>query len=217
MKSRRILLPAIIMLLCSALCYAQKTISEGAIVYDLTIRLAGTDSFATKATVTAYIKGGLSRTDMSSSLGTEATIHDAKTGNAVILKEYSGQKLMITLTKENWEAMNKKVYGVVFKYDSTADMIIKGYACKKASAQLSDGINITVYYTTNINVLNKEYNSMFMNLEGTPVQYDVTDGNYKYSYILSKLDLSPITSAKFDFPKSGYREMTYEEREQHKE
>ena len=122
---------------------------------------------------------------------------------------------MITLTRENWEAMNKKFNGIVFKYDTTDTKRIKEYACKKASAQLGDSIHITVYYTTDINVLNKEYNSMFMNLEGIPVQYEVTDGKFKYSYTLSKIDFSPITSAKFDFPKSGYREMTYEESEQH--
>jgi GLPGLI family protein len=220
MKSIRIFLPAMVMLLSNTFCYAQKTISEGALVYNLTIRLAGADTSAAsilgKATITEYIKGGLSRTDMSSSLGTEATIHDTKTGSAVILKEYSGQKLMITLTKENWEARNKKFEGIVFKYDNADSKTINGYACKKATAQLSDGTNIIVYYTTDVSVLNKEYNSMFDNLGGTPVQYDVTDGKFKYNYNLSKIDLSPITSAKFDFPKSGYREMTYEESEQHK-
>jgi len=220
MKSIRIIFPITLMLLSSALCYAQKTISEGAITYGLTIRLAGSDSSAAnilgRATITEYIKGGLSRTDMSSSLGTEATIHDTKTGSAVILKEYSGQKLMITLTKENWAARNKKFDGIIFKYDNTDSKDISGYACKKATTQLSDGTNVIVYYTTDVNVLNKEYNGMFKNLEGTPVKYEVTDGKFRYSYILSKIDFSPITSAKFDFPKSGYREMTYEESEQHK-
>jgi GLPGLI family protein len=220
MKNIRIIFPITLMLLSSALCYAQKTISEGAITYGLTIRLAGSDSSAAnilgRATVIESVKGGLSRTDMSSSLGTEATIYDTKTGTGVILKEYSGQKLMITLTKENWEARNKKFDGIVFKYDNAGDKSIGGYTCKKATTQLSDGTLITVYYTTDINVLNKEYNSMFKNLGGTPVQYEVTDGKFTYKYTLSKIDLSPITSAKFDLPKSGYREMTYEESEQHK-
>jgi hypothetical protein len=220
MKSIRIIFPIIVMLLSSAFCYAQKTISEGAITYGLTIRLAGADSSAVnilgRATITESIKGGLSRTDMSSSLGTEATIYDAKTGSGFILKEYSGQKLMITLTKENWLARNKKFDGVVFKYDNSDSKNIGGYACKEATTQLSDGTNVIVYYTTDVNVLNKEYNSMFKNLAGTPVQYEVADGKYKYSYTLSKIDLTPITSAKFDLPKSGYREMTYEESEQHK-
>ena len=220
MKNIRIIFPIIMLLFSSALCYSQKTISEGALVYDLTIRLAGADSSAAnvlgRATVTESVKGGLSRTDMFSSLGTEATIHDSKTGSAVILKEYSGQKLMITLTKENWEARNKKFDGVIFKYDNADTKNINGYVCKKATTQLSDGTSISVYYTTDVNVLNKEYNRMFNNLGGTPVQYEVVDGKFKYSYKLSKIDISPITSAKFDFPKSGYREMTYEESEQHK-
>jgi GLPGLI family protein len=220
MKNIKAAFPAIVMMLGSICTHAQKTMSEGAIVYTLTIHKAGADSSASSisdtATVTEYIKGGLSRTDMRSSFGSEATIHDAKSGNAVILKEYSGQKLMITLTKENWDARNKKFDGIIFKQEDGDTVKINGYRCIKAIAQLTDVSVINVYYTTDINVLNKEYNNMFKNLLGIPVKYDISDGKYTYSYSLSKIDLTPVTSAKFDFPKSGYRVMTYEESEQYK-
>ena len=48
-------------------------------------------------TTTVYLKGNNSRTDMVSPLGKEITIFNSKSDNAVILKEFSGQKLMITL------------------------------------------------------------------------------------------------------------------------
>ena len=88
-------------MLQSVICFAQKTISEGTIIYEISlqsrnkeIKLA--EGFA-GATSTRYLKGGLSRTDMKTALGTETTIYNSKTGNAAILKEYSGQKLMILL------------------------------------------------------------------------------------------------------------------------
>ena len=86
--------------------FAQKTIAEGTIVYDMVIQTGNTtpqkgDALA-GATTTVYLKGNNSRTDMVSSLGNETTIHNGNSGNAVILKEFSGQKLMIKLSKENW-------------------------------------------------------------------------------------------------------------------
>ncbi|MEI9935249.1 MAG: hypothetical protein WDM71_10470 [Ferruginibacter sp.] len=191
--------------------------SEGTIIYNVIIHSA--DASATilgNATVTDYLKGSLSRTEMSSSVGNEATIHDAKSGASVILKEYSGQKLMITLTKENWDTRNKKYDGLIFKYDNNGIKPINGYNCKKATTQLSDGSIITVYYTTDMNVFNKEYDQAFKNLNGFPVQYEVGNSKLKFIYTLSSVDFNTVPSAKFDFPKSGYRIMTYEESEQNK-
>src|SRR5712671_1757567 len=103
-KTRKIAL-TVLLLSASVFSFAQKTISEGTIVYDIVIQSANKQPQIADAvdggTVTVSIKGGQSRSDMLSALGKETTIHDTKTGNAVILKEYSGQKLMITLTKEN--------------------------------------------------------------------------------------------------------------------
>ena len=107
----------ILLLFISVLSFAQKTISEGTIVYNISMQSANKESLNNSlngASVTVYLKGALSRTDMVSNLGNEKTIHDTKTGSAVILKEYSGQKLMITLTKANWQSKNKKTDGIIF-------------------------------------------------------------------------------------------------------
>jgi hypothetical protein len=113
MKSMKAMLPVLLALLSCSAASAQKTMSEGGITYNLVIRKAGADTAVAAntlgaATVTEYVKGSLSRTDMSSTLGSESILHDAKSGDGVILKEYSGQKLMITLTKSNWLDRNKK-------------------------------------------------------------------------------------------------------------
>src|SRR5207302_977465 len=167
------------------------------------------------ATTTVYLKGALSRTDMVSTLGNETTIHDSKTGNAVILKEYSGQKLMITLTGENWAAKNKKYDGVTFE-STDETKTIAGYICKKATAKLKDGSTIVVYYTPDLNVMNKEYDQAFKNLPGLAMQYEFESGKLKFRYTVSKINFNPVQTAKFDFPKSGYRVMTYDENQQSK-
>jgi GLPGLI family protein len=197
--------------------FAQKSISEGTMVYDIVIQSGNAAPQMADAldggTITQYIKGMQSRSDMVSALGKEATIHDAKTGNAVILKEYSGQKLMITLTKANWDAKNKAYNDI--KFDLSDDTkTIAGYNCKKAVATLPGGKSFTVYYSTDLSVANKEYNATFKNLPGLALQYEYESGTMKYKYTLSKISFEPIPASKFDFPKSGYRVMTYEENQQ---
>lgn len=196
--------------------YGQKTISEGTIVYDIDIQGKDKDGKNTglnSAKNILYLKGGLSRTDMVSALGNETTIHNAKTGNAVILKEYSGQKLMITLNKNNWAVRNKK-FGDI-KFENTAETkVLQGYTCKQAVAKLEDGSTITVYYAPDLNLMNKDYNQAFKNLSGFPMEYEFETKKMKFKCTVSRIDLDPIASVKFDFPKSGYRVMTYDENKQ---
>lgn len=192
---------------------AQKTISEGTLVYDINIQSSDKNAAANSlngATETIYLKGGLSRRDVVSSLGNEKTIHDSKTGNAVILKEYSGQKLMITLNKQNWSDRNKKNDGVTFTPAAETKDIL-GYQCVKATATLKDGSTMVVYYTKDLNVINKDYSILFKNLDGLPMQYELESKKMKFTYTISKIDLNSLTVAKFEFPKSGYRVMTYDE------
>jgi GLPGLI family protein len=209
----------LVLLLSAVFSFAQKAISEGTMVYDIVIQSANKEPQMADAldggTVTLSVKGGQSRSDMVSALGKESTIHDTKTGNAVILKEYSGQKLMITLTKENWEAKNKTYNDIKFELKDET-LTIAGYVCKKAVAVLPGGKTFVVYYATDLNVTNKDYYSAFKNLPGLAMQYEYESGTMKYKYTLSKIRFEPIPASKFDFPKSGYRVMTYEENQQMK-
>lgn len=207
----------IVLLSGAVFSYGQKTVSEGTLVYDIVIQSGNKDPQMADAldggTVTIYIKGGQSRSDMASALGKETTIHDSKTGNAVILKEYSGQKLMITLTKENWAQKNKTYSDITFE-PTDETKTIAGYVCKKAVAKLPSGKTFQVYYTPDLNLSNKEYNATFKNLPGIALEYEYETSAMKYRYTLSKISFEPVPVSKFDFPKSGYRVMTYEENQQ---
>ncbi len=193
---------------------AQKTISEGTITYDIVIQpknIEAKDGAALNSAKTMiYLKGGLFRTDMASSLGTEVTLYNAKVGNAAILKEYSGQKLMITLTKENWESRNRKFEGITFT-NAPETKVIKGYNCKRAFAKLKDSSAISVYYTADLVPINREYNQVFKNLPGLPMEYELETDKLIFKYNIVEIDFSPLPNSKFDFPKSGYRIMTYDE------
>ena len=194
--------------------FAQKTISEGTIVYDIVIESANKEPRMADAldggTVTVYLKGAQSRSDMVTAIGKESTIQDSKTGNAVILKEYSSQKLMITLNKENWAEKNKAYNDIKFELTDETKTIA-GYTCKKAIAKMPNGKSFTVFYAPDLLVSNKEYDATFKNLPGLAMQYESGSASFKYTLTLSKINFEPVLASKFDFPKSGYRVMTYEE------
>ena len=80
----------VLMTMCSAFSYAQKSISEGTIVYNISTQSDNKSSSVdpmSGATSTIYLKGSLTRTDMLSPLGKETTIYDEKNASGVILKE----------------------------------------------------------------------------------------------------------------------------------
>ena len=162
------------------------------------------------ATTTIYLKGNQSRSELVSSLGSEATLYNASTGTGVILKDYSGQKLMITLTAKNWEENNQKYEGITF--ENTGDVAtISGFNCKKAIAKLKNGTSFIVFYTTDVNVSNKSYDAQFKALPGLAVQYEMETGKMKFKFTLSKINYGNVPSSKFEVPKSGYRVLSYEE------
>jgi GLPGLI family protein len=193
---------------------AQKVISEGNLIYNISIQTGSNEpkmaDMLDGATTAIYIKGAQSRSELVSGLGSEVTIYDSKKGSGVILKDYSGQKLMITLTKDDWDKKNSKYEGITFETTSET-LNIAGYNCKKAIAKLKDGSSFVVYYTSEIEVADKDYDYQFKNLPGLALQYEWQSGKMKFKYTLSKINFDVVPVSKFDIPKSGYRVMTYAE------
>jgi GLPGLI family protein len=202
-------------LLLSLPSYGQKKLTEGTISYDIVIN-TGTDKpqaadFFDGATSAVYLKGPKSRTEMISSLGTQATLIDAVKPEITILKEFGDQKFMINLTPADWKDANKKYENVAFEYDATATKNILGYACKKAVGKVADGSSFTVWYTTDLVPENKDFQYANRALPGLALEYESTMGSLKVKYTASKVNLSPVPASKFDLPKSGYRILTYAE------
>jgi GLPGLI family protein len=193
---------------------AQKALSEGTLVYNMSVETGSAEpkmaDMLDGATTTISIKGDQSRVELVSGLGREATIFNAGTANGFILKDYSGQKLMITLTSKDWDANNKKYEGIEFE-NTGETSVISGFTCKKAIAKLKSGSSFTVYYTTDVNIQNKSYDAQFKTLPGLPVQYEMQAGKMKFKFTLASISFDAVPSSKFEAPKSGYRVMTYEE------
>jgi len=204
----------LLLLLSAGIIAAQKRVTELTLVYDAAVSTGDNqpklaDAFD-GATTTVYIKGTLSRSEMNSALASFTSIYDAKTGNAVVLQEISGQKLLIRMTAENWKDKNKRYEGIRFA-NTSESKTIAGYKCTKAIATLKDGSSFIVYYTKEIIPENSDYNVLFKNFEGLPLEYELTQGSLKIRYTVSRINLNPVPTSKFDIPKTGYRELSYEE------
>jgi len=210
---KKILLVSVTLLLAT-ITEAQKKVSELMLVYETSINTGDNqpklaDAFD-GATTTIYIKGNMSRSEMSSALASFTSIHDSRTGTAVILQEISGQKLLIRMTAENWKEKNRRYENISF-VSTNETKTIAGYKCIKATATMKDGSVFTVYYTKEIIPENAGYSAEFSNLDGLPLEYELTQGSLKIKYTVSKINMNPVPASKFDIPKSGYRELTYEE------
>lgn len=193
---------------------AQKKISELTLVYDAKVTTGNAepkmaDAFD-GATTTISLKGNLSRSEMVSALFSSTTIHDAKTGTAVVLREVSGQKLLIRMSNKDWQEKNSRYEGITFT-NTGETKEIAGYKCIKAEAKMNDGSSFTVYYTSDIVPENKEYDYHFKNLNGLPLEYELTQRNLTIRYTVARINLNPVQASKFDIPTSGYREMTFAE------
>lgn len=195
---------------------AQKSVSELTLVYDYSVTHgdSGTrdnkQEAAESAVHTVFIKGNKSRSEITNSLFSSTTIYDANTGFGVILKEVSGQKLLIRMNPENWTERNRMYDGIVYK-NTNETKEIAGYKCFKAVGLTKSGAVITVYYTRDIIPENRGYEPPFRTLEGLPLEYEMTNGNLRIRYKIARINLNPVPVSKFDIPASGYREMNYED------
>lgn len=208
------ILPIVILLLAFLNASAQRKLTEATISYDIVINTSNKTPQAADlldgATSIIYLKGTSSRSEMISSLGTQATIIDGKSGDITVLKDYGEQKYMIKMTPENWKQSNKKYEGVTFTYYEEYKTIA-GYNCQKALGKLTDGTTFTVYFTKDLVPMNKDFQYLNRNLPGLAMQYEATMGKMMVTYTVSTINFNPVPQTKFDLPKSGYRVMTYEE------
>jgi GLPGLI family protein len=217
MKKTNYLFIVLFSLIASSQLMAQepRKLTEATISYDIVININNSKPQAADlldgATSILYLKGNSSRSEMISSLGTQATIIDGKTGEVVILKNYGEQKYLITLTPENWKQSNKKYDGIKFTYYEEYKTII-GYKCQKAIGKLTDSTSFTVYFTKDLVPENKDFEYINKNLPGLALQYEAIQGKRTVTYTVSNINfINPVPQSKFDIPVSGYRKMTYEE------
>jgi GLPGLI family protein len=133
---------------------AQKRLGDLTLVYNSTITNAQDSSRKINSTTSFFVKGNLSRSEVTSNLFSSITIYDSKSGSGVLLKEVNGQKLLIRMNEENWNQKNKRYSNLSFT-KTNETKTIAGYFCNQAKASTADGFDITVFYTRDLLPENK--------------------------------------------------------------
>ena len=214
MKIKFLILSLVPLMISSINVMGQKRLTEATISYDVIINTSNSNpqvaDLLDGSSNVIYLKGSSSRSELISSLGTQSTIIDGKTGNVTVLKDYGEQKYMITMTPHNWIASNKKYDGIAFTYYEEYKTIA-GYKCQKAIGKLVDGSEFTVFFTKDLIPVNRDFQYLNKNLPGLAMQYEASLGSILVIYTVANINFKPVPAQKLDLPKSGYRIMTYEE------
>ena len=208
---KKIITTLIIVLLVVSV-QAQRVMTEGTIVYNLSVITTSKEpemaDIFDGATLNVYLKTNQALSELKSVLLNQTIIYDGKNASATILKESGDQKFIINLTADNWMHYNRKYDGVAYTYTDETKMVA-GFPCKKAVGTLKDGTQFTVFYATSLTPAVKGYDYQFKGLPGMALEYEVQNGTMKVTYTAAKVTFSPVPAFKFDIPKSGYRILDY--------
>lgn len=217
MKTQFRLTALLIFTFFSFSAFAQKVFTEGSLTYRISIESVNGEAPLSGglngATLTVYLTKDKSRSEMQSVAGNETTVFDDKSNKGFILKEYSGQKLMITFNDENRRQKNMLNSGLNFNI-APGNITVGDYTTRKAEAKAADGKTFIVYYDPSVQIYNKTYNNAFPQIPGLPVQYELRSGNMIFKYTLVKYSNDAVALNKFDAPHAGFRVMTFEENQQ---
>jgi hypothetical protein len=192
---------------------AQKQITDVTLSYDILINRVNQEkntSNSPSATYRLYVKGALTKSEFINSLGTETTIFNSKTETGVILKEYSGQKLLVNLNKQDWLFQNHLFMKLDFKFSSQLKKI-EGKEYQTATAALQDGGKLTVYFDASLNIVNNNYSIAFPGIKGLPIQFENLTNGINYVYKLKEINYDIVSQNSFDIPSSGYRVINYKD------
>lgn len=212
--TRRLTIMVLTLFTAIGAAQAQKVLSEGTLTYDVSVQTGSAEpklaDMFDGAKATVYLKGSHSRSELSSTLGTSTTIFDSKDGLGVVLREYGSQKILIKLNRDNWKDKNRKYDGITFENTGETKKIGE-YPCEKMIARLKDGSSFIIWFTRQVRLENNDYDGLFRTMPGLPMEYESMAGGLRIRYTLSRISFDPVPVQKFEFPRSGYRELTYEE------
>ncbi len=198
-------------LLCILFCVlghaqGQKVVGDCTVTFNISSNDAATNNNLSGAVKTLYIKGKIIRVDMNSAAFAQSVIYNTTTGEAVILKELSGNKYLTKYDALKWKVQNNIYEGQKITYSNETKTIL-GYECKKGTAILKDGTTFTFYYTASITPSATENPYQFKDIPGFVLEYEITGENKtsKITYTAAVINFNPVPSSKFDIPATGYR------------
>lgn len=197
------------LLLSFLAAYTQKpiTVSECTVTYGISGTDAATNKNLTNATKTLFIKGKLSRADLTGQGFNQSIIFNSQTGEAVILKEIGNEKYIKSYNKEQWITENNKYSGLKLSVTNETKTIL-GYECIKVIATLKNGASYGMYCAKTITPSTSESSFQFKDAPGLVLEYETSSGTSDVSkiiYTATTINFNPVPASRFEIPKTGYR------------
>jgi Domain of unknown function (DUF4412) len=193
---------------------AEKTMTEGVIIYDLKVEGAeelGMMAAMMPTEMTVRFKGTKSRAEFATGMSETIAINDSKDDkSAVVLLDLMGNKyaMKIDAAKIEEQKASRPEYDAVETKDSK---VIAGYNCKKMILiNKKNKDEVTVYYTTEIPYLENSFNSEFKMLKGMPMEFASSMNNIKMTVTVREVKKEKVDDTAFNVP-SDYKITTQEE------
>lgn len=194
--------------------YAQKMVSEGKIIYEISYPDMMLDAemlaMMPKESV-VFFKGDFSRTDLNMGMGiTSSSIFNSKTGEVIALTDLMGTKTAMKISagdQKKSKEQNKRSQMKVILTGQTKE--IAGYPCKRAVVKNDDDTALDIYFTENIKARTTATID-WKEINGFPMEYYLDQNGLKMKFTATKVLLENVEDSLFQIPE-GYKMITQEE------
>ncbi len=178
---------------------AQIKLDEGKIIYDVFIT---SNQSTAQGQLIITLKNGIMKRETKMNTGFANTIiYNSKTQESWTYNSMNGTNVAKKTTKEELQTQNQKFVQATYT-PATETKTIANYNCTPITITYKDGTSNTVYYTKDVIPGVKEYNSMFPEINGLPLQYEVsTNGKNKILLIANTISIAPIDVSEVEGPK----------------
>ena len=202
-----ILLTAVLFILFCKNSNAQKIFSEGVLKYDVFINNEDKPSGLYVITV----KGGNIKRELAMNNGfNNITIYTIKNGKTLSLNLNDGNKYALEMSQEEVNEKNLKFSNAQF-IDLNKQKKIAGYACIGNKVTYANSEKADFYYTPDLLPPSDNFNAMFPNLKGVPLEYEVkSNPSMTMRFVATLVDNMVIDSKIFIIP-IDYKIVTKEE------
>ena len=185
------------------------TVTFGLEYKDLPAEMAAMEAMLPDESVTR-IKGQKTRVEQSMGMGmSQVVITDIKNESGTLLMDMMGQKMAVSMSKEELEKMEKKGADKKpeFKYSDSETKEIAGYKCSKATVSMEGVGEMEIYYTKD---LPAGASKQFEGLKGFPLEYTVDSGQFKVKMTAKSVAKEKLDKSLFEIP-SDFKKMTFDE------
>lgn len=160
------------------------------------------------STMTVSLRENLSKTELTTTMGSHIIIGDADEQSTIILINLGESKFYVKNTKEEREKSLADSPPIFLKYTNETKNIA-GYNCKKVEI-IQGEKNIEAYYTEEIKIEKPNWQTEFKDINGVLLEYTQISDEIKTRYIATEIIKEKINKKEFIVP-NEYRLITKEE------